>query len=83
MQSAVLHRNCDTITRRRYIQSLVIDEVIEILQLLRLDENNIQYYSQHATGKLSKASEDFSRFFKVVTGEADVYHFFMAHPVYV
>ncbi|GMG05223.1 unnamed protein product [Aspergillus oryzae] len=33
--------------------------------------SNIQYYSQHATGKLAKASEDFTRFFNVVTGEAD------------
>ncbi|KAB8237348.1 pentafunctional protein ARO1 [Aspergillus alliaceus] len=34
--------------------------------------SNIQYYSQHASaGKLTKASEDFTRFLKVVTGEVD------------
>ncbi|KAE8353623.1 Shikimate dehydrogenase [Aspergillus coremiiformis] len=34
--------------------------------------SNIQYYNQHASaGKLAKASEDFTRFLKVVTGEVD------------
>ncbi|KAE8153891.1 Shikimate dehydrogenase [Aspergillus avenaceus] len=34
--------------------------------------SNIQYYSQHArSGKLSRTSEDFTRFLRVVTGEVD------------
>ncbi|KAF7597530.1 3-dehydroquinate dehydratase (3-dehydroquinase) [Aspergillus hancockii] len=34
--------------------------------------SNIQYYSQHASGgKLAKASQDFTRFLRVITGEVD------------